>query len=328
MANPDLLIRPFVRREAALSSRIEGTQANVADLYAYEAGQLPLGLQSSAPEADVREVYNYVQAMEYGLERIHTLPASLRLIRELHERLLHGVRGDTATPGQFRRSQNWIGAPGSTLNEADYVPPPAEELVAALDAFEKYLHVTNSYPPLIRLALIHYQFEAIHPFLDGNGRIGRLLISLLLVDWNLLPLPLLYLSAFFERNRKDYYRLLLAVSERGAWREWLTFFLQGVSQQAQDAINRAKRLQDLQIEWRQKVAQVRASAALVRLTDSLFNTPIVTIPAVQKILGITYHSAQLDVEKLIKLGILQQTNESQRGKTFAAVAILNITSDR
>jgi Fic family protein len=201
-------------------------------------------------------------------------------------------------------------------------------MMPALDAFEKYLHLSSNHPPLIRLAFIHYQFEAIHPFLDGNGRIGRLLISLLLVEWNLLPLPLLYLSAFFEQRRQDYYTLLLAVSERGAWREWLTFFLQGVSQQAQDAINRAKRLQDLQIKWRQVVTQTRASAAIVRLTDSLFNTPIVTIPAVQKTLGVTYHSAQLDVEKLIKLGILQQTNESQRGKTFVASAILDITSGR
>ena len=324
MANPDLLIRPFIRREAALSSRIEGTQANVADLYAYEAGQLPLGLQSSAPEADVREVYNYVQAMEYGLERIHTLPASLRLIRELHERLLHGVRGDTATPGQFRRSQNWIGAPGSTLNEADYVPPPAEELVAALDAFEKYLHVTNSYPPLIRLALIHYQFEAIHPFLDGNGRIGRLLISLLLVDWNLLPLPLLYLSAFFERNRKDYYRLLLAVSERGDWHEWSTFFLQGVSQQAQDAINRAKRLQDLQIEWRRQLQRPGISALLTGIADYLFMQPIISASQVQNQFDVTHPTAMKALRHLVDEGVLIDMTKAKRNQRYIAQRILAI----
>ncbi len=217
MPNPNLLIRPFIRREAVLSSRIEGTQADIADLYAYEAGQLPLpGVKPAPPESDVREVLNYVHAMEYGLERIQTLPVSLRLLRELHERLLAGVRGDQATPGEFRRTQNWIGRPGCTLNDADFVPPPVAEMNAALDAFEKYLHAGNAYPPLVRLAVIHYQFEAIHPFLDGNGRIGRLLISLLLVHWNLLSLPLLYLSAFFERHRKDYYDLLFAVSERGA----------------------------------------------------------------------------------------------------------------
>jgi Fic family protein len=178
------------------------------------------------------------------------------------------------------------------------------------------------------LALIHYQFEAIHPFLDGNGRIGRLLVSLLLVNWNLLPLPLLYLSAFFEQHRQDYYHLLLEVSKHGAWREWLTFFLQGVSQQAQDAIDRAKKLQDLQIEWRQMVTQTRASASLVHLTESLFKSPIVTIPMVQKTLGVTYRSAQLDAEKLIRLGILQPiSSRSQRGKAFVAAKILHITGE-
>jgi Fic family protein len=158
-----------------------------------------------------------VRALEYGLERVQTLPISLRLVRELHEHLLKGVRGERATPGEFRHSQNWIGKPRCTLNDADYIPPPVPEMNDALDAFEKYLHSGNDHPPLVRLALIHYQFEAIHPFLDGNGRIGRLLLSLLLVNWKLLPLPLLYLSAFFERHRQDYYDLLLAISERGAW---------------------------------------------------------------------------------------------------------------
>lgn len=203
MSNPHLLINPFVRREAVLSSRIEGTQASVTDVVAYEAGQLPIaGLEPAAPESDVREVANYVSALEYGIERLNTLPVSLRLIRELHERLLRGVRGEYATPGEFRQTQNWIGQPGCTLTEAQYVPPPRPEMQDALDAFEKYLHADDlANPPLVRLACIHYQFEAIHPFLDGNGRIGRLLISLLLVSWGLLPLPLLYLSVYFERER-------------------------------------------------------------------------------------------------------------------------------
>ena len=182
LPNPHLLISPFIRREAVLSSRIEGTQADLADLYAFEAGQLALpGFKPAPSEADVREVANYVRALEYGLERLSTLPVSLRLIREVHARLMEGVRGESATPGEFRRTQNWIGAPGCTLNEATYVPPPVEEMHAALDAFEKYLHTEDELPPLVRLALIHYQFEAIHPFVDGNGRIGRLLLSLLLV---------------------------------------------------------------------------------------------------------------------------------------------------
>jgi Fic family protein len=263
LPNPHLLIAPLVRREAVLSSRIEGTQTDLADLYAYEAGQLALpGLRPAPPESDVREVLNYVRALEFGLERVHSLPVSLRLARELHARLMEGVRGGRATPGEFRRSQNWIGPPGCTLNEADYVPPPVAEMHEALDALEKYLHAQGDYPPLVRLAFIHYQFEAIHPFLDGNGRMGRLLLSLLLVNWDLLPLPLLYLSAYFERYRSGYYDLLMAVSQRGDWREWALFFLRGVAEQARDAITRIKGLQDLQIAWRERLTQARLDAAV------------------------------------------------------------------
>jgi len=186
--------------------------------------------------------------MEYGLEWLHTLPLSLRLIRELHGILMEGVRGDQATPGEFRRSQNWIGRPGYTLNEAEYIPPPVPEMHDALNALEKFLHAVNTYPPLVRVAFIHHQFEAIHPFLDGNGRIGRLLVTLLLVTWDILPMPLLYLSAFFERHRREYYDMLLAVSGKSAWREWVSFFLQGVAEQARHAGTRARRLQDLQAD--------------------------------------------------------------------------------
>jgi len=325
MPNPHLLIGPFMRREAVLSSRIEGTRADIADLYAYEAGQPALpGLKPSPPESDVREVLNYVRALEYGLERVSTLPVSLRLIRELHERLMEGVRGAQATPGEFRRSQNWIGQPGCTLNTATFIPPPVNEMHEALDAFEKYLYSKNDCPPLVRLAFIHYLFEAIHPFLDGNGRIGRLLISLLMINWNLLPLPLLYLSAYFERHRNDYYDLLLAVSERGAWKEWVGFFLNGVAYQARDAITRAKQLQDLQVKWREQLMRARASALLIRLADSLFASPFITIPQAQKILDVTYPSAQRNVERLVKAGILQPVGETSYGKTFSSVAILEL----
>ncbi len=213
LPSPQLLTRLFIHQEAVLSSRIEGTQTGLADLYAYEAGQ---GTAHAAVNPDAHEVLNYVRALEYGLERLPTLPLSLRFLRELHAQLMTGVRGDQATPGEFRRSQNWIGRPGSTLNTATFVPPPPPEMADALDAFEKYLHQPPDYPALIRLACIHYQFEAIHPFLDGNGRVGRLILPLLLVHWDLLPVPLLNLSAFFERQRPDYYRLLLAVSGHGA----------------------------------------------------------------------------------------------------------------
>lgn len=326
--NPHLLIGPFVRREAVLSSRIEGTQADITDLYAYEAGQLPLpGMELGPPEADVQEVLNYVRALEYGLERLDTLPVSLRLIRELHERLLAGVRGEHATPGKFRRSQNWIGPPNCTLNDAHFVPPPVPQMYEALESMEEYLHSEDIYPPLVRLALIHCQFEAIHPFVDGNGRIGRLLLTLLLVEWKLLPLPLLYLSAFFHSHRQDYYDLLMAVSERGDWEEWTLFFLRGVAEQARDAMARATLLQDLQAAWRERLAQVRATALLLRLADSLFASPILTIPEAQRLLDVTYRSAQRNVQKLVTAGILRQVGESSYGKAFCAPEILQAIGD-
>ena len=325
--NPHLLIGPFVRREAVLSSRIEGTRADIADLYAYEARQLPLPGMEAPPETDVREVLNYVNALEYGLERLNTLPVSLRLIRELHERLLAGVRGEHATPGEFRRTQNWIGPPGCTLNESVFVPPPVPQMHEALSALEKYLHSDDLYPPLVRLALVHYQFEAIHPFVDGNGRIGRLLITLLLVQWQLLPLPLLYLSAYFYRYRQEYYDLLLGVSERGAWRDWILFFLRGVAEQAQDAIARARHLQDLREEWRRRLSQARTSALTLRLVDLLFTNPVLTVPQVQKWLGMTYPGAKQIVERLIQAGILEPVGDTSYRKEYQAAEILNTLAE-
>ena len=321
MPNPHLLIGPFIRREVVLSSRIEGTRADLADLYAYEAGQA-----GSAPD-DVREVHNYVRALEYGLERLRTLPMSLRLIRELHAHLLEGVRSGYATPGEFRRSQNWIGAPGATLNQATYVPPPVPQMHETLDAFERYLHQDDGNPPLVRLAFIHQHFEAIHPFLDGNGRIGRLLISLLLVLCDLLPTPLLYLSVHFERRRQEYYDHLLAVNERGAWREWVEFFLRGVAQQARDGIARARRLQDLQAGWRRRLHEARASALLLRLADHLFESPILTIPQAQELLGVTYRSAQQNAARLVETGILSPANGKSYGRAFVAREVLQISQE-
>lgn len=329
MPNPHLLIGPFVRREAVLSSRIEGTQADITDLYAYEAGQLRLpGREGSPPESDVREVLNYVNALEYGLQRLNTLPVSLRLIRELHERLLAGVRGEHATPGEFRKTQNWIGSPGCTLEEAVFVPPPVPQMHEALKALEKYLHSHDVYPPLVRLAFVHYQFEAIHPFIDGNGRIGRLLVALLLVQWDLLPMPLLYLSAYFHRHRQEYYDLLLSVSQHGAWHEWLLFFLRGVTDQAKDALRRANQLHQLRERWHSLLAQARTSALAVQLADALFSVPLVTIPQAQRLLGITYRSARRNVERLVQAGILHSVSETSYGKTFMAREIMEIIHDK
>jgi Fic family protein len=322
MANPNLLIRPFIGREAVLSSRIEGTQADLLDLFTYTAERPPK--TEGARHADVREVYNYVRAMEYGLKRLEVLPVSLRLIRELHEHLMKGVRGSQATPGEFRRSQNWIGPPGCTLNESRFVPPPVDDMLAALDAFEKYLHERNSYPPLVRLALIHHQFESIHPFLDGNGRIGRLLISLLLAHWGLLPHPLLYLSAFFERNRDAYYDLLLAVSQKGAWNEWISFFLQGVAEQSIDAVKRTKRLQDLQVRWRETMQQARGSALLLGVVDHLFVQPIVTAARIRDKFKVTHPTALSVLRRLAREGIVKESKEKGRNHWFVSDQILKI----
>jgi Fic family protein len=323
LPNPRLLMGPFVRREAVLSSRIEGTQTGLTDLYAFEAGQLSLpGLPESPSQADAQEVLNYVMALDYGLERLASLPVSLRLVREIHERLMTGVRGDYATPGEFRRSQNWIGPPGCTLADATFVPPPVEEMAAALGAWESYLHESDSYPPLIRLAFIHYQFEAIHPFLDGNGRVGRLLLSLLLVHWDLLPLPLLYLSAYFERHRSAYYDHLLGVSRQGAWSAWTRFFLDGVAETARDANLRARLLVDLQADWRRRLGTIRSTVPL-RLADELFHRPILTVPQAERLLGVTYPTARKAVDNLCRAGVLTPLGSHTYGRTFAATEILH-----
>jgi Fic family protein len=319
LPNPHLLIGPFIRREALLSSRIEGTQASFSDLLFFEAANLR---ENEVP--DVREVFNYVQALEYGLARLKDLPVSLRLIREMHERLLGGVRGQDRTPGEFRRSQNWIGPPGCTLMDATYVPPPEHEMLEALGEFEKYLHRRSELPPLIRLALIHYQFESIHPFLDGNGRLGRLLVSLLLCTERLLPQPLLYLSAFFERYRDDYYRLLLNVSQKGEWTEWISFFLRAVAIQSKDAIERSDKLLGLWKDYRNRLQGARASALLLQLVDDLFTYPAITNHKASERLNITPRSTQLNIEKLVKTGILKEVTEQKRNRIYIAPEIIGI----
>ncbi len=330
LPNPDLLIAPFLRREAVLSSRIEGTKSGIDDLYLYEAGQLPLpGMEEQGPtEADLREVFNYVTALKFGLSRLVTLPVSLRLIREIHKILLQGVRGEHATPGKFRTRQNWIG--GATINDAIYVPPPVDDMQTALNMFEEYLHSSqDDYPPLLRLALVHYQFEAIHPFVDGNGRIGRLLLSLLLISWDLLPLPLLYMSAYFERYRQTYYDLLLGISRKGAWEEWVEFFLRGVQEQAQDATLRIKRLQDLQTKWRHLLGDTRANANALWLVDHLFETPILTIPQAQKLLNLkSYRAAKQNIEKLVNLKIISPFGKKIYDKRYIARDIILAIADK
>lgn len=323
LPNPRLLMFPFIRREAVLSSRIEGTQASLSDLFFFEASETAPRIGSRRPGEDVHEVANYVRAMNHGLRRLDKLPLSLRLIRELHESLMAGVRGEQQPPGQFRVRQNWIGPPGCALIDAVFVPPPLTEMAEALDAFEKYLHAPSDLPPLVRMALIHYQFEAIHPFSDGNGRVGRLLISLMLCHDALLPQPLLYLSAFFERHRDDYYRRLLAVSQAAQWADWIDFFLAGVAEQSNDAVRRAASLLDLWQGYRGRVARARASALLPRMVDMLFEGPVITIPEVARRLGITHRAASLNVGKLVDQGMIAEVSGRERNKVFVAQGIID-----
>lgn len=317
LPNPHLLIQPFTRKEAVLSSRIEGTVASLSDLFSFEV----LGAASESPN-DVVEVSNYVTALEYGLARLKTLPVSLRLIRELHERLMRDVRGYNMTPGEFRRRQNWIGAPGCRIQEAKFVPPTTIEMKKSLEQLETYLHSPAELPPLINLAIVHYQFEAIHPFLDGNGRIGRLIITLLMVSQGLLPQPLLYLSAYFERNRSEYYRLLLAVSQEGAWHEWISFFLRGVSEQSVAAFAEAQRLGTLEAVYKKRFDQPRVSAALLRAIESLFTRPVVTVKTLAKQLGLSGPAAQAIIEKLTKAEILQEVTGKAKNRIYVAQKIL------
>jgi len=325
LPNPFLFVNPLIRREAVASSRIEGTEADLDDLYALEAGQhIPPGMAAKAGQ-DLREVLNYVTALDHGLRRLSGFPLSLRLIREIHGLLMGGVRGEHGAPGEFRRSQNWIGPPGCTLSEATYVPPPVSEMQECLGALESYLHTPHDYPSLVRLALVHYQFEAIHPFVDGNGRIGRLLVSLLAVHWGLVPQPLLHVSSYFEQRRPDYYDGLLAVSTRGAWREWVLLFLNAVRAQATDTNRRVKRLQDLQVRWQERIRHARASASLVSLVDRLFETPLLTVRSAQRALDLrTHRGAKLNVDKLLDYGILRLWGQQSGESVYTADEIFEV----
>ncbi len=321
LPNPHLLIRPFVRREAVLSSRIEGTQATLGELLASEAG----AAVERSP-ADLREVANYVVALEYGVKRLRTLPLSLRLVRELHERLMRGVRGDVATPGAFRRSQNWIGPPGSTLADATYVPPPAVEIKECLGPWEKFLH-DSSLPPLVHAALVHSQFEAIHPFLDGNGRVGRLLITLLLVGNDVLPAPLLYLSGFFEATRREYYARLLAVTEKGECEEWLNYFFTGVAQQADDALGRIRRVDDLLVRWRERLARV-SSRWPEKAIELFVENPFWSVNKLATRLDVAFTTAQRAIDRLESTGIVALATEAKRNRIYCARALLEILEEQ
>lgn len=320
LPNPYILIRPFLRREAVLSSKIEGTQATLGELLAAEAG----AAVERSPD-DLKEVGNYVRALEYGISRLKRLPICVRLVRELHQKLMTGVRRHQDAPGEFRKIQNWIGRPGSTLQNASYVPPPPREVHPCLATWEKFLH-ESSLPPLITIALAHYQFEAIHPFLDGNGRVGRLLITLFLIDRKILPTPLLYLSAFFEASRRDYYDSLRGISERGAWNEWLEYFLLGVVRTSEDALSRATRINQMLAQWQKKVSGESTNTPL-RLVELLGENPFLTIKGAAGKLGVAFTTAQRAVERLEKSGILKPVSKAKRDRVYCAQALLDVLEE-
>ena len=316
---PRLLTQSFMRREAVLSSRIEGTRATLAELYTYESAQLSL----IETNDDVREVHNYVMVLDDGLERLQTLPISLRLIREIHEKLMTGVRIGNLTPGEFRRSQNWIGPAGSTLTTAIYVPTPVEEMYQALSDLEQFILTSGDVPALARAAMIHYQFESIHPFLDGNGRVGRLLIALLFAEWKLLPQPLLNLSVYFERYRQEYYDHLLAVSQCGSWEAWLRFFLRGVSVQARDSLVRMERLEAIRARCQPWVESNRNAERMGAVVDFLFAKPILSTKQLASSLDMPFKTARQYIEKLVQAGILREVTGYARNQIYCADEIFN-----
>ncbi|MEQ8717707.1 MAG: Fic family protein [Acidimicrobiales bacterium] len=296
LPNPHLLLQPYVTREALASSRIEGTQASLSDVFDAQA--------RATAEGPVREVTNYIRALEHGLSRIASLPVSKRLLCEVHSILLDDVRGRERRPGEIRRSQNWIGSPDNRPDTAVFVPPPVDVMIRCFDELEQYLHAEAQVPPLIQIALVHYQFETIHPFLDGNGRLGRLLIAFLLVEHGLLPQPLLYLSAYFERRRGDYYDRLQAVRERGELEEWLVFFLVGVAEQATDAVKRAEALADLREDFRGRLTGDRSRA--IEVVDLVFRNPVLVTTRIAEELGVTLQSALNHVRRLEAEGIVSE----------------------
>jgi Fic family protein len=316
-------IYAFVRKEAVLSSQIEGTQASLDDLLAYEAGA---PVDKDKPESDVEEVSNYLAALIYARKQLSSpkgLPLSTRLLNETHRRLMKGVRGSTKQPGELRRSQNWIG--GTRPGNAAFVPPPPQELGRLLSDLEKYVHRQDDLSPLVRAALVHVQFETIHPYLDGNGRIGRLLITLLLEHWNQLSEPLLYLSLFFKRHRAEYYRLLNGVRHDGAWEAWIAYFLEGISTISDEAADTARDLFVLVSKDRTRVLAARnASVMAARLLEQLPRRPMLTIPAAVKLLETSKPTATKAIKVLERLDILRETTGRRRDRTFSYAGYLDL----
>lgn len=322
LPNPELFVAMYVRREAVLSSQIEGTQSTLDDVLAFEIDASP----SSLPN-DINEVVNYVKAMDYGLHRLESLPLSLRLLREIHEHLITGTRGGGKSPGLFRESQNWIGVGPRGLADASFIPPPPHEMRTALGNLERFLHDSGGLDPLIVCALAHAQFETIHPFLDGNGRIGRLLITFLLCHEKVLQRPVLYLSHYLKQHRASYYDRLMAVRLAGDWEGWLRFFLTGVAEVAREAEQTARKIVDLREEVRLNAQARRTSVNALRLLDLLFERPLINVRTAQAHIGVSYVAANGFIRELCDAGILNETTGGSRNRVFRFSPYLDLFND-
>lgn len=321
--DPDFFVSMYVRREAVLSSQIEGTQSTLEDLLEREIGA---GVDDH--RSDVLDIVNYVQAMNFGLERLQTLPLSLRLIREIHRELLKDGRGSHAARGEFRKTQNWIGPDGASIEQATFVPPPVPEMTNALGDLEVFLHAESPYPTLIEVGLAHAQFETIHPFLDGNGRVGRLLNTFLLVQRGVLRKPLLYLSYYFKLHRTEYYDRLMAVRVRGDWEGWLAFFLRGVVQTAREATATAERIFEMRESHRAAIIERGLGENALRLLSELFRRPLLNVNLAAEILGTTFPTASRLVSGLEELGILEEITGRKRSRIYRYEPYVSLFDDR
>ncbi len=313
LPQPDLFVLMYIRKEAVLSSQIEGTQSSLQDLLAAEAR-----IFTPNQPNDVDEVVNYVSAMNHGISRLSELPVSIRLIREIHTKLLQGVRGSHLTPGEVRTSQNWVGPAGCTLNEAAFVPPPPHQIMQDMSQLERFIHADTELPLLVKIGLVHAQFETIHPFLDGNGRVGRLLITFLLCKQKVLLKPVLYLSYFLKQHRQQYYEELQSVRDNGTWEQWLAFFLRGIVEVSGQATDTARRILALREEHRRIITDKfgRAAGNGHRVLEYIYRHPIVSVGDVQGLIETTYPAANALVARLVKNGILHEFTGQTRNRRF------------
>jgi len=317
LPNPHLVSSAYRRREAVSSLAIEGTQTSLSEVLSSEAAE---GLR----RPEIREVRNYVEAFDHGLERLESLPISLRLVRELHERLLRGVAGPHRTPGEFRTSQNWIGPEGTSLADSVFVPPPPDAMQEALDDWERYLHEEPLLPHLIRCALVHYQFETIHPFLDGNGRLGRLLISFYLVERGVVPLPLLYVSPYLETRRAEYYEWLQRVRQTGDFDSWISFFLDAVTSQSLDAVSRAEALLGVFSRFRRHLREARIRGGAVELVDQLLANPYLTTTRAARFLNVSPQGAAYAIQRLQDAKIIEPAGQAGAARLYVAREVLDV----